>query len=139
MQQFHRNLLVKLMSQSQEVKESQFKEFIETLFPLYRSICSPGLDEALLALQKKFISDLNIERYPTSTAAWTWTLPQKWDLKDAYIESEGKRLINVQEEPLCVWGGSLPVDKTVKYEELMAHVYTDPLSPELIRWYFKYY
>ena len=117
----------------------ELKSFVETIFPLYRSICSPGLDEALERIKSRFIPDLTIEKYPTRSSAWTWTLPQKWELKEGYIESNGKKVIDIKDEPLSVWSGSLPVDGVVSHEELIPHIYTDPSRPDLLCWYFKYY
>lgn len=115
------------------------QKFIETIFPLYRSICSPGLDEALIRIQKNFIPDLKIEKYPTSSKAWTWDLPKKWDLKSGFIEVDGKKIIHTDQEPLSVISGSLPVDKEVSYEELLQHVYSEAERPDLLCWNFKYY
>lgn len=118
---------------------NDLKHFIETLFPLNRSICSPGLDEALSRIKELFLPKLVIESYPTGSDVWTWTLPRKWDLHEGYIKQDGKTIIHTRNEPLCVWSGSLPVDKKVSYRELIRHLYSDPSRPNLLCWYFKYY
>ena len=116
-----------------------FRSFIETIAPLNRSICSPGLDQALYLIKREFIPELEIESYPTGSDAWTWILPRKWDIAEAYLSDGQRKLIDFKDEPLCVWSGSLSVDRDVSYDELMKHTHTDRDYPDLIRWYFRYY
>jgi aminopeptidase-like protein len=118
---------------------NSLRRFIEAIFPLYRSICSPGLDEALEILRREFIPELIVEGYPTGTPAWTWILPQKWELRSGSLSYQSKEIISTRSEPLSVWSGSLPVDTTVSYDTLMKHIYTDSERPELLCWYFRYY
>jgi len=115
------------------------KRFVERIFPLYRSICSPDLDIALERIRDEFIPELVIEEYPTGEEAWTWTLPQKWTLSEGFIEENGKLIIHTKDEPLCVWSGSLPIDCEIGYEELIQHIYSEPKRPDLLCWYFRYY
>ncbi len=118
---------------------SDMRRFIERLHPLNRSICSPDLDRALDIIKAEFVPDLVIDGYPTGSAAWTWRLPRKWDLRSASIACGGREIVSTATEPLCVSSGSLPVDAVVSYDELRRHVYADATRPALLVWNFRYY
>lgn len=121
------------------MKINETLRFIERLFPLNRSISSPGLDEALNRIKQEFIPELVIEGYPANSEAWTWILPRKWDLHTGFLEESGRRIIDTDNEPLCVWSGSLAVDREFSYDDLIPHLYSEPERPDLLCWYYRYF
>ena len=59
------------------------------LFPICRSITGNGLRKTL-----SMISDhmpLEIYEVPTGTKVFDWTIPNEWNINDAYIEHESKK------------------------------------------------
>jgi aminopeptidase-like protein len=69
-----------------------------------------------------------------------WTVPQEWNIYDAYIETlEGKRVIDFKECNLHILGYSTPIDKVIGREELLEHVYTQPEQPDWIPYVTSYY
>jgi aminopeptidase-like protein len=113
-------------------------KLIEDLWFKRRDIISDGYDESLEYISK--IIPLKIHEIPSGTKCWTWTVPEKWTVIEAYIEDlEGRRLLDLKEHPLHIISYSLPVDKFVNRQELMEHLHTNPERPEAIPFVFKYY
>ncbi len=103
-----------------------------------RDIISDGYDEALDYIAAKI--PLIVHEIPSGTKCWTWTVPEKWSVGEAYIEdTAGNRLLDVKEHPLHVLSYSLPIDDTVSREELMKHLHTRTDRPGAIPFEFKYY
>lgn len=114
------------------------KKLISDLYLKRRDIISDGYDEALNYISK--IIPIRIHRIPSGTKCWTWTVPEKWSVKEAYIEDlEGNRLLDLKEHPLHIISYSLPIDKVVAKEELMSHLRTKPERPDAIPFEFQYY
>ncbi len=113
-------------------------KLIEDIWFKRRDIISDGFDESLEYISK--IIPLKIHEIPTGTKCWTWTVPEKWSVKEAYIEDmEGKRFLDIKDHPLHVVSYSLPVDRVVTKAELMRHLHSNPGRPGAIPYEFKYY
>lgn len=112
-------------------------DLIKDLYFTRRDLISEGYDEALEYISK--IIPLKIHSIPSGTKCWTWTVPKKWSILDAYIEVDGKKLLDLNDHPLHVISYSLPIDKIVNHKELMNHVYSNPQRPNSIPFQFKYY
>lgn len=122
----------------QKNKKNKIMKLIDDLWFLRRDIISDGFDDSLEYISK--IIPLKINRIPSGTKCWTWTVPEKWSVNKAYIEdSNGKKILDLKDHPLHVMSYSLPVDKIVSKEELFKHLYTRPDRPKAIPFEFKYY
>lgn len=103
-----------------------------------RDIISEGFAQSLRSISK--LVPLKIHQIPSGTKCWTWTVPEQWEVRTAYIEElGGKRLLDLKDHPLHVMSYSLPVRKVVTRKELMKHLYTNPSRPHAIPFEFKYY
>ena len=88
-----------------------------------RDIISDGFRESLKYISK--IIPLKIHKIPTGAKCWTWIIPDKWTVKNAYIEDlDGNKLLDLKNHPLHIVSYSLPVDKIVSKEELFKHLHT---------------
>ncbi|UCC43015.1 MAG: DUF4910 domain-containing protein [Candidatus Zixiibacteriota bacterium] len=113
-------------------------ELLKELWYKRRDIVSDGYDEALMRLAE--IIPFEIKKIKTGTKCWTWTVPEKWTVREAYIEDlDGNRLLDVSEHPLHVLSYSLPISDVVTHEELLEHLHTNPRRPGAIPFEFKYY
>ncbi|MBF0123438.1 MAG: DUF4910 domain-containing protein [Candidatus Omnitrophica bacterium] len=113
-------------------------ELIEKLWFLRRDIVSDGFDEALRWIGQKI--PLKVHAYPSGDPCWTWTVPEKWSVGEAFIETlDGHRLLDVKTHPLHVMSYSLAIHRVVKKEELFRHLHTNPQRPKAIPFEFKYY
>jgi aminopeptidase-like protein len=113
-------------------------KLIDDLWSKERHLISDEYDESLEYISK--LIPLKIHEIPSGTKCWTWVVPEKWSVKEAYIEDmDGKRLLDVKDHPLHVVSYSLPIDKVVTKDELMKHLYTKPERPGAIPFEFKFY
>jgi aminopeptidase-like protein len=110
---------------------------VKDLYFTRRDLISDGYDEALKYISK--LIPLKIHSIPSGTKCWTWTIPKKWSILDAYIEADGKKLLDLNDHPLHVISYSLPVDKIVTHKELMKHIHSNSSRPNSIPFQFKYY
>ena len=113
-------------------------KLIDDLWSKERHLISDEYDESLEYISK--LIPLKIHEIPSGTKCWTWVVPEKWSVKEAYIEDmDGKRLLDLKDHPLHVVSYSLPINKIVTKEELMKHLYTKPERPGAIPFEFKFY
>lgn len=114
-------------------------DLAQQLFPICRSITGNGFRESLNIL-KKIVPDIQTHEVPSGTEVFDWTVPQEWNIYDAYIETlEGSRVIDFKECNLHILGYSTPIDKIIGREELLEHVYTQPEQPDWIPYVTSYY
>lgn len=113
-------------------------KLINKLWFKRRDIVSEGYDESLDYISKEI--PLKIHEIPSGTKCWTWIVPEKWSVEEAYIEEAGgNKILDLKDNPLHVMSYSLPIDNIVTKEELMKHLYTNPKRPGAIPFEFKYY
>ncbi len=110
---------------------------VKDLYLTRRDLLSDGYDKALDYISQKI--PLKIHSIPSGTKCWTWVVPEKWTVEDAYIEADGKKLLDLEDHPLHVVSYSLPIDKTVSKNELLEHLHTNPKRPNAIPFQFRYY
>jgi aminopeptidase-like protein len=119
-------------------RQEEMIELINQLWFKRRDIISDGYDESLEYISK--IIPLKIHEIPSGAKCWTWIVPEKWSVKEAYIEEVGgARVLDLKDHPLHVMSYSLPISKVVTKEELMKHLHTNPKRPGAIPFEFKYY
>jgi aminopeptidase-like protein len=153
-----RNVKTKKHQKSQRSERKEQKKIDEPIMKTIkdiwftrRDLISDGFDEAANYLKRqaeksaresknsKSIS-VKIHEIPTGTKCWTWTVPDKWDVKKAWIKDDkGKKILDLKDHPLHVMSYSLPINKTVSKEELLRHLHTNQQRPNAIPFEFKYY
>lgn len=104
-----------------------------------RSLTGRG-NVATLKYIKDIIPELEIISTPSGTSAYDWTVPNEWNVRDAYIaDMDGDRLIDWRENNLHLVGYSTPVNATMTREELEPHLYTHSEIPDAIPYITSYY
>ena len=120
----------------------QLKPLLEKIYPLHRTLASQGLDEALDIVGSALPASANfsIETYNSGDAIWTWKVPERYVVHEAFLETEsGKRVIDFADNFLHVVSYSLPIDKTLAWDELEPHLFYNKDRPWAIPWHFKFY
>ena len=86
-----------------ELIGNQMYELMEELFPITRSITGEGVRKSLKILQN--LINLKIHEIPTGSKVFDWTVPQEWNIDDAYIMNSKKEKI-VDYQIYCRWSAA---------------------------------
>lgn len=111
---------------------------VERLYPLCRSITGDGV-RATLKIVDEYLP-LQVHEVPTGTQVLDWTVPQEWNIRDAYVaDATGHRVVDFAASSLHVLGYSVPVARTMPLAELREHLHTLPDQPTLVPYRTSYY
>jgi aminopeptidase-like protein len=117
---------------------SVMHELMRRLFPICRSISGDGVRQTLAVIAEH----IPLERHevPTGTRAFDWTVPNEWNIDDAYVMDEGgRRVIDFRRHNLHVVGYSRPIDAILSREELDRHLFSREDLPGAIPYVTSYY
>ncbi len=121
---------------------SSLKDVLAEIYPLHRTLASDGTDKALEIIDSYMpeIANYTIETYAPLEPVWTWRVPERYVVHEAYLETEdGQRIVDYDDNPLHLVSYSLPTDETLTWDELVPHLYYNEKRPHTIPWKFKYY
>ena len=111
---------------------------IEELYPICRSITGDGIRRTLARLGREI--PLEIHEVPSGTRVFDWTVPNEWNIRDAYIQDEhGRRVVDFQRCNLHVVNYSVPVRARLTLEELRPRLHSLPDRPDWIPYRTTYY
>ena len=118
--------------------EQDMERYFDRLFPICRSITGKGYQESLDIIRE--IIPLEKIDFPSGTECYDWTIPDEWNIRDAYITGpNGEKFACFKDNNLHVVGYSVPVDKEVTLDELKKHLHTLQELPEAIPYVTSYY
>ncbi|HEX6269744.1 MAG TPA: DUF4910 domain-containing protein [Anaerolineales bacterium] len=118
------------------------KDVLAKIMPLHRTLASDGTDAALDMIGSYLPENANyrIETYEPLKPIWTWYVPERYVVHEAYLETEdGQRIVDFNDNPLHIVSYSLPTDKILTWAELEPHLYYSEKHPQAVPWQFKYY
>ncbi|NOY98840.1 MAG: DUF4910 domain-containing protein [Chloroflexi bacterium] len=121
---------------------SSLKSVLAELLPLHRTIVSDDMDKALeiVGAYLPDAAEYTLETYAPGAPIWTWRVPERYVVHEAYLETEGgERVVDFADNPLHIISYSLPVDKVLTWDELEPHLRYSEKRPTAIPWEFKYY
>lgn len=114
-------------------------DLVRELFPLCRSITGNGVRETLSAI-RKHVPEFAVREVSSGTQVFDWTVPDEWNVREAYIETEsGERIADFSESNLHLMGYSVPVDEWTDLDGLIDHVYVQDDRPDAIPYVTSYY
>ena len=118
------------------------KTLVTKLYPLHRTLVSEGTDRALEILSEYMPTDSGyaIESYTAGDPVWTWRVPERYVVREAYVETTvGERVVDFADSPLHLVSYSEPIDVELHWSELEPHLHVAEHRPAAIPWEFKYY
>ena len=76
---------------------------------------------------------------PSGTRCFDWTVPDEWEAREAWIECDGVRIVDLADSNLHLVGYSIPFEGELSLEALRPHLHGLPDSPEAIPYRTSYY
>lgn len=117
---------------------ARMHSFATELYPICRSITGDGVRETLLEISKRI--PLDVYEVPSGTQVLDWTVPNEWNIDDAYIVApDGRRVVDFRESNLHVVGYSEPVRATLTLDELRPKLHTHGENASWIPYRTSYY
>jgi aminopeptidase-like protein len=118
----------------------QAYELATKLWPLNRSLISSATAETLRTVTAGCGGDLTIHSYKSGSEVSDWKVPMSWEVKDAYIsDRSGKKIVDWKKNNLHLVSYSVPMNQVVSRMEILAHIHSDPETPEWIPYRTTYY
>lgn len=113
-------------------------ELATRLFPIGRSLTGNGVRETLKIIQESV--PLTIHEVSSGTAVFDWTVPEEWNVSEAYIVApDGSRIADYAVNTLHLVGYSTSIDATVSLSELQEHLHSLTEQPDAIPYVTSYY
>ena len=123
--------------ESEEIGQSLY-DLVEALYPICRSITGDGVRKTLAILQQYI--PLQQHEVPTGTSVFDWTVPNEWNIRDAYIKNaRGEKIVDFQQLNLHVLNYSTPIHANLSFDQLKPHLFTLPEAPDLTPYRTSYY
>jgi aminopeptidase-like protein len=118
--------------------EKLLEKYFDLLWPICRSITGDGLRQSFKILQE--VIPFELTEVPTGTAVLDWKIPREWNIKAAYIITpEGKKIADFSKNNLHLMNYSMPLNKSMSWEELQPFLHSLPHKPDAIPYLTTYY
>lgn len=122
---------------------NNYKEFIEEIYPLHRTIVSFDMYKTHEIIKKYVPKNVvyKLNKFQTGLDVFDWKIPKLYDVREAYfIElSTGERYADFNTNNLHLVSYSQKFNKEISYEELFGHLYYSDKIDDAIPWKFNYY
>lgn len=114
------------------------KDIIETLHPMNRLLLGAGYDSALEFL--KHLVKLDVIEIPSGTEFGTWTVPDEWIIREAWIKGPDEtKILDYAKDPMCLMLYSQPVHEKMSLEEVGKKINTSDKLTSAIPHSFSFY
>ena len=112
--------------------------FVADLFPLHRSITGNGVRQTLARVAQHI--PLVVHEVPSGTRAFDWTVPDEWNVREAWIaDATGRRIVDLRNSNLHLVHYSVPVRARLSLTELRPHLFSRPDAPDVVPYRTSYY
>jgi len=112
---------------------------VAKLFPINRSLTGNGVRETLNII-KEILPELEIHEVKSGTQVFDWTIPNEWNLHEAYIiDPDGNKICDSNVCNLHVLNYALAIDTEMDLDALKPHIHTIEGKPDAIPYVTSYY
>ena len=117
---------------------NELYSLIKRLYPICRSITGDGVRETLQIIREYI--PIQINEVASGTNVFDWTIPEEWNIKDAYIKNaRGEKLVDFKKLNLYVLNYSIPIDEKMGLEKLKDHLFSLPENPDWVPYRTSYH
>ena len=118
--------------------KTELEHYFDRLWPICRSITGDGLRDSLRIMQE--LVPLELTEVPTGTQVFDWEIPKEWNIEEAYILApDGRKICDFKVNNLHVVNYSAPVERSMSFMELDAHLHHIESVPDAIPYITSYY
>lgn len=118
--------------------KEEIEAFYKKLFPITRSLTGNGNLETIRILNE--IINLNVSKVPTGEKVFDWTIPNEWNIKEAWIKNtKGEKIIDIANSNIHIMSYSESIHTKLKLKELAAHLFYLLEQPNAIPYKTSYY
>lgn len=122
------------------LKQPKLYDLAKRIFPICRSLTGEGVVETLEIIRSIIGNHLRIERVPSGTRCFDWTIPNEWWIKEAYIKGpDGKMVVNFRDNNLHVVNYSQPIHKLLPLDDLKRKLHFHKTLDDAIPYITSYY
>jgi len=130
--------ILKESGKNDQLSPKEIELYFDRLWPICRSITGNGLRESFEILRE--IIPLKLSEVKSGTEVFDWTVPDEWNINDAYIITpDGEKIADFRLNNLHVVNYSIPVDMEVSFEELDKHLHYKKELPGAVPYITTYY
>ena len=109
------------------------------LWPINRCLVGPGILETLEIIKDE-LPEMSINKVPSGHKAFDWTVPNSWEVKEAWIKDvEGNKIVDFSTHNLHIVAGSHSVNQKLTLDQLQEHLHSRPYQPTAIPYIASYY
>ncbi len=114
------------------------EKYFDILWPINRSIVSPGFRESLDILSR--IIPLNRQNFKSGKNIFDWTVPKEWKVNEAYIiDPNGKKICDFAKNNLHLVSHSIPFKGELSLKNLKKHLHSYPKLPNALPYLTSYF
>ena len=107
-----------------------YSDLFDRLFPICRSITGEGYRKSLKILSKYI--NFKVLKFPTGSKVFDWIVPPEWNIYDAYILKDKKKVVDFKNNNLHIVSYSHSINKTIDLNELDKHLFSIKKYPNFI-------
>ena len=111
---------------------------IKKLYPINRSLTGDG-NRKSLGILRNIAKKLKILEFKSGKKVYDWTIPPEWNVNDAYVKCNDKKIIDFKKNNLHLVSYSEPINKEISFKELNEHLYSIKNKPNCIPYITSYY
>ncbi len=111
---------------------------LKKLFPINRSITGKGFIQSLNILTE-YNKKISIKKIKSRSKVFDWKVPLTWDIDEAYVEYDGKKLIDFKNNNLHVVNYSHSIKKKMYFQDLKKNLHFHKKLKNAVPYVTSYY